>query len=520
MTYDIVLFTDSTVGTWRMRPYGAYRLASELRDKGYSVKVVDWTCTIFQDYQLCAKLFKSLIGPNTLFAGFSSAHFHRKLVKTDQFDHYNDYYDARGYDDYCYPADLKRFEILVSQMKRYNPNLKIAYGGGYTHRNVKLSPVIDYIVYGLADTTIVELASHLKNKTPLKWTPGPHPKQKLIIHDELGLSFDFPNSLTRYAPEDHIRQGEALCLETSRGCMFKCKFCCYILLGRKTTDPKYHKEFDVLVQELKHNWENYKVNRYWMVDDTFNETTEKLKMISDAIKAAGVPDFKFFAYLRLDLIKKHPEQIALLKEMGLQAAYFGIETLHDPTLKLIGKPMKSAEVKKFLKELKMHWAGQVNIHAALILGLPYETPEIVKETLAWFEDPDCPVDSYGPHVLNLNESAPSIFGKNAEKFGYKILPSLPDQFDGGNIDAEWDNGIWTREECRKLVIKAAEEKFYSRRGVTSSWETIGLQNSGYKFEDIYRKPRLDFNRLEKLAILEKQFDNYINELCEYEGIER
>jgi hypothetical protein len=49
---------------------------------------------------------------------------------------------------------------------------------------------------------------------------------------------------------------------------------------------------------------------------------------------------------------------------------------------------------------------------------------------------------------------------------------------------------------------------------------IGLQNSGYKFEKLYRTPRLDFNRLEKLAVLEKQFDDYIDELCEYEGIDR
>ena len=514
MTYDVVLFTDSVVGTWRMRPYGAYRLASELRSKGYTVKVVDWVCKIFEDYQLSGKLFRSLIGPNTLFVGFSAAHFHRKVVKTDQFDHYNDFYDGRGFDDYHYPADEKRFEILVSQMKRYNPNLKIVYGGGYTHQSIKLSPVIDYVVYGLADATIVELASHLKNKTPLKWVPGAHPKQKFIKHDELGLSFDFPNSLTQYAPEDHVRIGEAMCLETSRGCMFKCKFCTFVLLGRKTTDPKYHKEFDVLVKELKHNWETYKINRYWIIDDTFNESTEKIKMVSEAIKAAGVPDFKFFAYIRVDLLRKYPEQVQILRDMGLQAAYMGIESLYDPTLKLIGKPLKSAQVKKFLTELKAQWAGHVNMHAALIFGLPGETPKIVKETVDWFQDPNCPVDSFGPHVLNLSESWPSIFGQNAEKLGYKITPNPKNV-----LDADWDNGIWTREECRKYLIKVAEEKHYSRRGLTSSWELIGLQNSGYTFEDLYRKPRLDFDRLEKINRLDEQYENYVKDLCQYEGIE-
>ena len=485
MTYDVILFTDSIVGTWRMRAMGAYRLASELRQNGYSVKVIDWACVIFEDYQLANKLFKTLIGANTLFVGFSGGHFHKRSIKTKHFDHYDDYFDDQGFEDYPYPTDQKTFEIMISQMKRYNPNLKIVYGGGYTHESIRLTASIDYVIYGLADSTIVELASHLKNKTPLKWIPGAHPKQKYIKHDELGLSFDFPNSSTQYAPEDHIRQGEVLCIETSRGCMFKCKFCSFVLLGRKTTDPKYHKELSVLTKELKHNWENYRVNKYAIVDDTFNESTEKIKMVAQAVKDAGVPDFKFWAYIRLDLLKKFPEQIQILKDMGLQSAYMGIESLYDPTLKLIGKPLKSAEVKQLLTKVKSQWAGHVNMHGAFILGLPGETPEIVEEGLKWLNDPNCPLDSFHTHVLNLSPAWPSIFGQNAEKLGYKIIadPARP------WANANWDNGIWTRADCTKLSKKLGEEKFYSRRGLPHSWEIIGLQNSGYKFEDIYRKKK-------------------------------
>jgi radical SAM superfamily enzyme YgiQ (UPF0313 family) len=516
MTYDVILFTDSIVGTWRMRSMGAYRLASELRRNGYSVKVLDWACVIFNDYQLCNSILSKLIGANTLFLGFSAGHFHKRAIKTKHFDHYDDYFDDQGFEDYPYPTEQKTFEIIISQAKKKNPNLKIVYGGGYTHESIKLSPVVDYVIYGLADATIIELASHLRNKTPLKWVPGAHPGQKFIKHDELGLSFDFPNSFTQYQPEDHIRQGEVLCIETSRGCMFKCKFCSFVLLGRKTTDPKYHKELSVLTQELKYNWDTYKVNKYAIVDDTFNESTEKIKMVAQAIKDAGVPDFKFWAYIRLDLLGKYPEQIQILRDMGLQSAYMGIESLYDPTLKLIGKPLKSEEVKKLLTEVKSHWAGHVNMHGAFILGLPGETPEIFNKGLEWLMDPNCPLDSFHTHVLNLSPVWPSIFGKNAEKLGYEIISDPTRPWGNGN----WDNGIWTRQECLKMSKKLGEEKFYSRRGLPHSWEIIGLQNSGYTFEEIYRKPRFDFNRLEKTNILKQQLENYIKEICEYEGIDR
>jgi len=513
MTYDVILFVDSNVSTWRMRSYGVYRLASELRTQGYSVKVVDWCCRIFDDIRLSVKLFGKLIGDNTLFVGFSSAHFSVKTVKEKNFDHYDNYHDDLGSSLYHYPCDDKRFEFLIQQMRKRNPNLKTVYGGGWTHDSVRLTESIDYIVYGLADATIVELANHLRHGAPLKFMPGHYPGQKRIKHDELGLGFDFPNSLTQYAPEDHIRPGEVLCLETSRGCMFKCKFCSYVLLGRKKTDPKYHKEISILAEELKSNWEMYKINRYCIIDDTFNESTEKLQDVYEAIKQSGVPDIKFFAYLRIDLLKKFPEQIPLLLNMGLQAAFFGIETLNDEALKIIGKPLKSSELKKLLQELRTQWGGKVIMHGALIFGLPTDTPEKINEWMQWIVDLDCPLDSIKIQTLSLTPIWPSVFGESMAKFGYEFI-------EGGNTAyPNWRTPTNTKEDFRNLERKYNKQMFYSRRSRISAYEILGLQNSGYTFEWMYRRARLDYDRLEFIDRLNQQYESYVTDLCSYEGIE-
>ena len=517
MTYDAILFVDSSIETWRMRSYGVYRLASELRTNGYTVKVIDWTCKIFEDYQFCNQLFKKLIGDNTLFVGFSAAHFYRKSVKAKHFDHKDDYFEDYGTENYPYPGDQKKFEILVSQMRRINNKLKVVYGGSWTHESIRLSPVIDYVVYGLGDSTIVEIANHLRKGTPLKFMPGPHPGQKLIIHDEKGLSFDFPNSQTIYAPEDHIRSGEVLCLETSRGCMFSCKFCTFVLLGRKKTDPKYHKEIPVLADEIKRNWEQHQVNRYFILDDTFNESTEKIKDIAEAVKLSGVPDFKFFAYLRVDLLRSHPEQITLLKDMGLQAAYMGIETLNDKTLKLIGKPLKSAEIKKFIAELRTHWQGHVSMHGSFIMGLPEDSPETINEWMQWVLDPNCPLDSARTHSLNINPVWPNAFGLDMKEYGYSY-PEVPNPDYWKNPN--WTNAYWSRKDTIDQSNKYGKEMFYSRRSKTQAWEIMGLQNSGYTFEYLYQQARLDFDRIDMLKRVKAQFDTYMDDLCKYEGIER
>jgi len=509
------LFTDSVIDTWRLRSNGAYRLATELRQNGYTVKVIDWTCHIFSDHRLSLKIIKSLIGANTLFVGFSGSHFHRMNVTNNTFDRFDRYQSALGTKPYPYPGEQKLFEMTIFQMKKLNSRLKIAYGGSWANGAFKLSGKIDYIVEGLADQTIIELASHLKNKTPIKWVPGAHPGQKIISHDKLGLSFDFPTSYTQYEPHDHIRPGEIMCLETSRGCMFKCKFCNFLLIGRKATDPKYHKELSILTQELKHNWDNYKINRYYILDDTFNETTEKMQMIHQAVIDAGVPDFKFFAYLRLDLIRKHPEQIDLLKEMGLCEAYFGIESLNDETLKIIAKPMKSKLVKSFLGELKTRWGNSVIMHGSFIMGLPADTPETFASWWPWVASLECPLDSANLSWLSIDQALPNAFGVNLDQYGYEMLP-MPGET--GPL-YNWKSAVWDRDYCKEEAGQLNREMFLSRRKTPHAWEAMGLMDLGYSFEHVRDTASLDFDRLEIKKRIEDQRDAYIRELCNYEGID-
>jgi radical SAM superfamily enzyme YgiQ (UPF0313 family) len=517
MTYDIILFTDSAGSFYRIRSLGVYRLATELRNNGYTVKVIDYTVDIFDNFNFTDKLIKKIIGNNTLFVGFSSSHFRIKVVNKNSFSHNNTYLENQGLIPCPYPSNEKRFSIILSAIKKINRDIKVVYGGEWANGVAKLNPKIDYIVQGLADTTIVEIANHLKNGTPLKFMPGPFPGQKIINHDPTGSNFDFPNSFTKFEPTDHIRQGEVVCIETSRGCMFKCKFCNYPLLGRKKTDPKYHKEIDILAQELKYNWDNYKINKYYIIDDTFNETTEKIEAVKTAIIKAGVPDFAFFAYLRLDLLKKHPEQIPLLKSMGLQSAFFGIETLNDISSKLIDKPMKSAEVKKFLTELKSTWGDQVFLHGSFIFGLPYDTPETIIQWMEWLEDLDGPLDSIKIDALNIHKFIPSVFGLDIEKYGY----TMTDHENSREFETRvhWKTEQWDYTDAKLLVNKYLEKMYYSRRNKANGWEVMALQDIGYSFADIQSRAKFDYDRLEIRNRLNAHREKYLKELCKYEGIE-
>ena len=70
MYYDAILFSDSPETT---RTAGAYTIASYLRHNGYNVKVIDFfSYFLMAKYEKLTEYVKSIIGPNTLFMGFST----------------------------------------------------------------------------------------------------------------------------------------------------------------------------------------------------------------------------------------------------------------------------------------------------------------------------------------------------------------------------------------------------------------------------------------------------------------
>jgi hypothetical protein len=517
MAYDVVIFTDAIGGFLHLKPMGAYRIASELRAHGYTTKVVDLSYQIFKDRALSMRLLNKLIGDNTLFVGFSTTHMYKADVLKEDFKNDGRFSIEQGQKQYAYPLEEKSFDKLLGYYKNRFPQLRVVLGGVYATDSLLAPKTVDYMIDGYADVMVVELANHLRKGTPLKWRPSAVPHAKLIDYDKLGQSFDFAHSVTRYEEWDHIAPGETMCLETSRGCMFKCQFCDYPLLGRKKTDPTYVKYVDTLAAELRDNWERFGVKTYVIVDSTFNESTDKLLAVWEAIKQSGV-DVKFKAFIRIDLLWKFPEQVEILRDMGLISAFFGIESLNAESLKSINKNYTLEKLQEFIPVLNAAWAGRVTTMASFIIGLPHETPETFNKWWGWLEqNPDC-FDSLILHTLEIRNknSWKSMFGTGPEQFGYELIDQLPGDV---RIKLTWQNEHWTNLECENLTQSKRQWLHFNRRMTISNWLIVAFMSLGYTFEEMYRKPTLDWDWLELNRRLDAFKQDYIRRLCEYEGVE-
>ena len=430
--FDVILFTDAPYPHHKIRGYGVHRIASQIRANGYSCIVIDFSSALtFDRYR---EIIDLTVGPNTLMVGFSTTWLPYRfpelpgeftnqipghhIGEQHELSHNIDLADWRK-DNLVVQFGKNQVDEWLKYPKTINPNLKIVLGGAKADFYMDFKNV-DHVIFGIAETMTIELLDKLSGKTKRIFN-------KYIDHDRKAHAntWDFRESSTRYTNLDFIQPQETLNLEVGRGCRFKCAFCNFPLIGQKNVND-YLKYPTHIRDELLENYERWGTTKYFIVDDTFNDSTEKLEMMAKVM--SDLPfKIKFWCYTRIDLLATHPEQMELMKELGVAETFFGLETFNDQSSKTIGKGMPNSRRKDTLYKAKEVWGDRVWMEGGFMIGLPHETQASWRETVEWLKRSDCPLDISTVYPLNIikktdrNQWFPtSWFDNNYEKFGYRF----------------------------------------------------------------------------------------------------
>lgn len=491
MTYDIVLFTGLEIST--LKPMGAFKCAHELRLAGFKTLVVSYLHWLSQEE--IESILDLAVGDNTLFVGISNTFLFINSVNSNQDSNENDKIvltngiggaknplrDFAKEKDHYFPnfvtpgfynknnksLDEQKF---ASHVKKINSNCKIVVGGARTHAQMN-NRTVDYAVIGYADILIVDLANHLRHGTPLNNTTknifGIH-----VINDGgLGANFDFANSSMVWTDDDIVIPTETLPLEISRGCIFRCKFCDYRLNGRKKFD--YVKSFEKIRNELIYNYNKYGTTAYKLLDDTFNDTEEKLDIMLDIVKSLPFKPI-FWAYIRLDLVSKHPGTIQKLVDIGVQSWFCGIETLNLKTGRIIGKgydPVKLIETINFIKDTH---GNKVYIYGSFIAGLPEETLESAQQSVDAINRGEIKLDSarWNPLIIMKKFQGrhqwDSPFGLDIEKYGYS---DTGEPWQGNPNVVNWKNKNTNFAEVTAWCEQVESDFQLRKKRQTTGWES-------------------------------------------------
>jgi hypothetical protein len=487
-----------------LRPLGAYLCAHYLEQNGYECDVIDFIeCFNAEDL---FKVLCTLIKPNTIFIGVSNTFLTTGNGFVGKLYYKEDIVDLK-HRTHTYQSDLLNVIFLVKQKF---PKIKFVVGGAKAsylgHR------FFDCAIHGFGENLILEYADWLIGRNPfLKYTMDQTWPNTMVVKEANNPKFNIKHSNFYFQKKHCILPEEALPLEISRGCIFKCKFCGYPATGKRKGE--FVRDSGCIVNELINNYQNSGTTKYWFCDETFNDDTEKLIMLSDLVSKLPFK-IEFIAYIRLDLLRAHREQIKLLEDIGLRSCFFGVETFSKKAGSIIGKGLTGEPCKEMLLELKERWDPKnITFKTSFIVGLPGDTLESQYETQQWNIDNKMKAWVFSPlMVLSPKIHGGKIwlseFEKNPEKYGFTFPKDDP---------FYWENDYTNYSSACEVANELRRE--FINHVYSTDWHWIGLSNLGYTEEEKNNLTRSEILNSVKFTETRNDMGNrYKKLLCDYYNI--
>jgi radical SAM superfamily enzyme YgiQ (UPF0313 family) len=250
---------------------------------------------------------------------------------------------------------------------------------------------------------------------------------------------------------------------------------------------------------MLHNYDKFGVTRYIITDDTLNDSLDKAYMMLRIAKRLPF-QLEYGGSMRIEIFDKHPEMADLFFESGLRATSFGIETFNKDSGRTVGKGFGN-KAKDVLLDLEKKWKSRVAVSMNLILGLPYETKEMLQESFDWVSDNSC-VDSLLCHPFYIwrVKDTDSIL-KSPELFGY-----YKDTKKGNNPRyIDWVSKDHTFEEMSELA-KLYRTEFAKRKN-----NMLGHSANSFITAMVMQKYTIDEQRQIPYEMTGKIFSGIVNQ---------
>jgi radical SAM superfamily enzyme YgiQ (UPF0313 family) len=489
---QVVILTSDSDPTRQLRYLGPYQIAWWLRKNDYSTQVIDMLYFMSTEQRL--NLYKKYITSETKIVAYSPFIMLDSSQKNKKIN-------------YLIWEVLNEIKILF-------PTIKIVIGGvivrdfqRFAFKNIPFK--VDAIFKGEGENSFLKYCNYIFKGEDAPFYQIDTGGNKII--DSLPETFDIQKCDMKFAENDFILPNEALPLELSRGCIFKCKFCQYPNIGKNKND--FNKSMDCVRESLVSNYELFGTTKYYMTDDTFNSHRERTIQFCEMVKTLPFK-IQYVGYIRMDLLAIWPEQVKILPQSGLISCHFGIESLDPYSCNMIGKGWGAKNHKKYLEYICKEWDDDVIIKCSLIAGLGKETEKEWRETDQWFIESK--VHDWYFNSLDLKQyQGFSEFEKSPEKYGYKFKKSSLEILEAGILINPyiWYNDYTDRDEAMKFVNNIGKET--SNQRIPSGWDLMTLLNLGYSLDEMKKTSYAQRNKNEITEKHQKNVDSYYDKAINY-----
>jgi radical SAM superfamily enzyme YgiQ (UPF0313 family) len=439
-------------------PLGLAYLAGYVRNKGYTVKIIDGPASELSTNDIVEQIKSDkpkIVGITSLTTTFIRA------------------------------------INLAEEIKKNVPTTMVIVGG--QHVTIvggdiyKDTQAFDVMVYGEGELTLIEILENYKNGTFLqnrdrikgliyldenqdvKTTPS---RELIQDIDSLPMPAWDILPVEKYKPlPNNYKRLPALSVMTSRGCPFKCIFCSASSVFGKSIRMQSPQ---TIVNEIKYLIKNYGVKEISFWDDTFTVNRKRMVDFCNLMIKEKI-DVVWTCYARVSSVDL--ELLKLMKKAGCWNVFYGYESGSQKLLDIIQKGVTLDEIRKVNAWTKE--AG-IEIRGSFMIALPGETPELAEETIKFAIELD-------PDYAQFSITAP---------YPGTVLYEEADQY--GKLDANlskytgWEavfvpHGYKNEEEIYKMAKHAFRAFYFRPRYILGrikkikSFEDIRRYFQGFKF---------------------------------------
>jgi radical SAM superfamily enzyme YgiQ (UPF0313 family) len=289
----------------------------------------------------------------------------------------------------CHLWNIERTLWVAAELKRLCPSVRIVLGGPeITSDNawVLERPEYDFAVIGEGEQTFVDLLRSLQNgnlvesSIPGLYVPRSGPGQRYDPQRRPPFRTPLPDLNRLGSPYLagilDCAEERMLLLETTRGCVFKCKFCYY----PKSYDGQYYLAPERVRDCLRHA-QHQGVREVVLLDPTLNQR----KDFADFLRLLGEANpghvFTYFGELRGEGITE--ETARLLRAANLTEVEVGLQSI-DPEAQR--RMQRKNHLQAFERGVRAMLGQGIAVKVDLIVGLPGDTPESVRRGLHYLRD--------------------------------------------------------------------------------------------------------------------------------------
>ena len=244
-------------------------------------------------------------------------------------------------------------------------------------------PAVDVVVVSEGELPFAEVVECLTARRALRGVKGIcfRDGETLFENEEAPIREDLNTLPSPHLAEYADHRGRIVCIETQRGCVFKCNFCFY---NKDLSIRNRRFDLDRVKQEILF-WLGRDVHEIYLMDPVFNLYADRAREICRFVAEHNTGGVRFHAEVWAEFIDE--ELARLMHEAHFTFVEVGLQTTDTTVLATVERRLK---MEKFLSGIRYLKQYKIPFELQLIYGLPGETAASFRKSLEFAVSLDPP----------------------------------------------------------------------------------------------------------------------------------